>query len=181
MNDRLSTTLALYDITQSNIVTDDPDNLGFAVQTGEQRSQGIELSLAGEILSGWNIFASYAYNDARVTKDNIIPVGNRALQTTPHAASLWTTYEIQRGDLQGLGFGLGLFYVGDRAGDAGNTFEVPSYLTTDAAIFYKQDRLRAAINIKNLFNVDYFENAFNQLRVSPGAPFTVQGTISWTF
>ncbi|WP_084226988.1 TonB-dependent siderophore receptor [Nostoc sp. KVJ20] len=181
LNDRLSTTLALYDITQSNIVTDDPDNLGFSVQTGEQRSQGIELSVAGEILSGWNIFASYAYNDARVTKDNIIPVGNRALQTTPHAASLWTTYEIQRGDLQGLGFGLGLFYVGDRAGDAGNTFEVPSYLTTDAAIFYKQDRLRAAINIKNLFNVDYFENAFNRLRVSPGAPFTVQGTISWTF
>ncbi|MFQ4146398.1 TonB-dependent siderophore receptor, partial [Chlorogloeopsis sp. ULAP02] len=181
LNDRLSTTLAFYDITQSNVLTDDPDNIGFSIQTGEQRSQGIELSIAGEILPGWNIFASYAYNDARVTKDNSIPVGNRVLQTTPHAASLWTTYEIQQGDLQGLGFGLGLFYVGDRAGDTGNTFEVPSYLTTDAAIFYKRKGFRAALNIKNLFDVDYFENAFNRLRVSYGAPFTVQGTISFEF
>ncbi|MBE9051359.1 TonB-dependent siderophore receptor [Nostocales cyanobacterium LEGE 11386] len=181
LNQRLSTTLALYDITQSNVLTDDPNNIGFSVQTGEQRSQGIELSLTGEILPGWNVFASYAYNDARVTEDNSIPVGNRVQRTTPHAASLWTTYEIQRGNLQGLGFGLGLFYVGDRAGDTGNTFEVPNYLTTNAAIFYKKDRFRAAINIRNLFNVDYFENAFNRLRVSPGEPLTVQGTISWTF
>lgn len=92
-----------------------------------------------------------------------------------------TTYEIQQGEWQGLGFGLGLFFVGDRAGDAANTFEVPSYLTTDAAIFYERDNFRAALNFKNLFNVDYFENAFNRLRVHPGAPFTVQGTISWQF
>jgi iron complex outermembrane receptor protein len=181
LNTRLSTTLALYQITQSNVLTDDPDNIGFSVQTGEQRSRGVELSLAGQILPGWNIFASYAYNDARVTQDNFIPVGNRVQRTTPHAASLWTTYEIQQGDLKGLGAGLGLFYVGDRAGDTGNTFEIPSYFTTDAAIFYKRNQFRAALNIKNLFNADYFENAFNRTRVSYGAPFTVQGTISWQF
>ncbi|MEB3338122.1 MAG: TonB-dependent siderophore receptor [Leptolyngbyaceae bacterium] len=179
--DNLSATLAFYDITQSNVLTEDLVNPGFSIQTGEQQSQGIELSLTGEILPGWNVFASYAYNDARVTKDNSIPVGNRVFRTTPNAASLWTTYEIQQGDLQGLGFGLGLFFVGDRAGDTGNTFEVPSYLTTDAAIFYERNRFRAALNFKNIFDVDYFENAFNQLRVSPGAPFTVQGTISWKF
>ncbi|NJM90213.1 MAG: TonB-dependent siderophore receptor, partial [Hydrococcus sp. RU_2_2] len=181
LNDRLSATLALYDITQSNVLTDDPDNLGFSIQTGEQRSQGIELNLAGEILPGWNIFAGYAYNDARVTEDNSIPVGNRLEQTAPHAASLWTTYEIQQGSLRGLGFGLGLFYVGDRAGDSDNTFEVPSYLRTDATIFYKRDGFRAAININNLFDVDYFESGFNRDRVFPGAPLTVQGTISWEF
>ena len=181
LNDRLSTTLALYNITQSNVTTEDPDNFGFEVQTGKQRSRGIELNLAGEILPGWNIFASYAYNDAEITEDNVIPVGNRVEQTTPHAASLWTTYEIQTGDLQGLGFGLGLFYVGDRAGDRENTFEVPSYLLTNAAIFYKRDAFRAALNFNNLFDIDYFESAFNDLRVHPGAPFTVQGTISWEF
>jgi len=181
ITDNLSATLALYDITQSNVLTSDPNNPGFSIQTGEQNSQGVELSLTGEILPGLNVFASYAYNNARVTEDNSIPVGNRVLQTAPHAASLWTTYEIQQGDLQGLGFGLGLFYVGDRAGDAANTFEVPSYLTTDAAIFYERDSFRAALNFKNIFNANYFENAFSRLRVSPGAPFTVQVTASWTF
>ncbi|MHC5822490.1 MAG: hypothetical protein ACYT04_43305, partial [Nostoc sp.] len=78
-----------------------------------------------------------------------------------------------------LGFGLGLFYVGERQGDLENSFQLPSYLRTDAAIFYKQGQLRAQVNFRNLFNVDYFESATELLRVYPGEPFTVQGTISW--
>ncbi|WP_016877896.1 TonB-dependent siderophore receptor, partial [Chlorogloeopsis fritschii] len=55
VNERLSATLAFYDLTRSNVTTDDPDNPNFSVQTGEQRSQGIELDISGEILPGWNI------------------------------------------------------------------------------------------------------------------------------
>ena len=66
-------------------------------------------------------------------------------------ASLWTTYFIQKGALEGLGFGLGLFYVGDRAGDLDNSFEVPDNLRTDAGIYYRRGRFNAAINIRNLF------------------------------
>jgi iron complex outermembrane recepter protein len=44
-----------------------------------------------------------------------------------------------------------------------------------------RDRFNAAINIKNLFDIDYFATAINQFRVYPGDPFTVQGTISWEF
>ncbi|BAQ62134.1 ferrichrome-iron receptor [Geminocystis sp. NIES-3708] len=69
----------------------------------------------------------------------------------------------------------------NRAGDAQNTFEVPSYFRTDAAIFYEKNQFRAALNFKNLFDVNYYENAFGRLRVSPVEPFTVQGTISWKF
>lgn len=181
INERLFVSLALFEVTQSNILTSDPDNFGFSVQTGEQRSRGIELNLNGEILPGWNIFAGYTYLDAEITQDNNIPVGNRVLRTAPNTASLWTTYEIQQGDLQGLGFGLGLFYVDNVAGDSANSFEIPSYVTTDAVIFYRRDGFRAALNFKNLFDVVYYENAFSRLRVSPGAPFTVQGTISWQF
>ncbi|MBF2064131.1 MAG: TonB-dependent siderophore receptor [Calothrix sp. C42_A2020_038] len=182
LSDRLTTTLALYDVTRSNVLTSDPDNPGFSVQTGEQNSRGIELSLAGEILPGWNIFAGYAYNDSRITRSNIpAEVGKRFQRTTPHTVSLWTTYEIQQGDLRGVGLGLGLFYVGDRAGDNTNTFELPSYLTTDLAVFYKQDRFRAAINIRNLFDITYFDGAFSRNRISYGEPFTLQGTVSWTF
>ena len=182
LSDRLSATLAWYNITQKNVLTTDPVDDNFSVQTGEQRSRGVELSVAGEILPGWNIFASYAYNDARITEDsNSDLVNNRVQRTAPHAASLWTTYEIQGGDFQGLGFGVGLFYVGDRAGDNANTFELPSYLTTDAAIFYKRNGFRAAINIKNLFDVEYFEGSFNRNRIFYGAPLTVQASLSWTF
>jgi len=182
LSERLSTTLAFYDLTLTNVLTDDLDNAGFSIQTGEQSSRGVELSIAGEIIPGWNIIAGYAYTDAQITEDNRLPVvGNRLNNVPENSFNLWTTYQIQQGSLQGLGFGLGLFYVGERQGDLANSFQLPSYLRTDAAIFYNRDRFRAALNIRNLFDVDYFEGGYGRANVFPGAPFTVQGTISWQF
>ena len=151
---KLSATLAAYHLTKTNVVTSDPVNPFLSVQTGEQRSQGIELDVAGEILPGWRVIASYAYTDAEVTKDNSISVGNQLNNVPTNQASLWTTYEIQQGNLKGLGFGLGLFYVGERQGDLANTFTLSNYLRTDAALYYRWEGLRAAINIRNLFDTD---------------------------
>ncbi|MBP5971844.1 TonB-dependent receptor [Brasilonema sp. CT11] len=181
ISNRLSATFAYYDLTRSNVLTSDPQNPGYSIQTGEQGSKGVELSLAGEILPGWNIIAGYAYTDATITKDNDLAVGNLLDNVPKHRFNLWTKYEIQSGRFKGLGFGLGLFYVGERQGDLENTFTLPSYFLTEAAIFYKQDRFRAAVNFKNLFDVDYFESALNRNNLFYGDPFTVQGTISWEF
>ena len=181
LSDRLSATLAFYDILLSNVLTDDPVNPDFSVQTGKQRSRGIEMNLLGAILPGWNIITGYAYTDARIEEDNALPVGNRLSNVPKHSFNLWTTYEIQAGNLKGLGFGVGLFYVGERQGDLGNSFEIPSYLRTDAAIFYKQNNWRAALNVRNLFGVDYFESSFNRNRLFAGEDLTIQGTISWQF
>ena len=125
---------------------------------------------------------SYAYTDAEVTEDNAISVGNLLLGVPENQASLWTTYEIQVGSLKGLGFGLGLFYVGERQGDVDNSFELPDYLRTDAAIYYRRDDFNAAINIRNLFNTDYFRSSYGYtLGLERGAPFTIIGSISWDF
>ncbi|MEH2180201.1 TonB-dependent receptor [Nostoc sp.] len=177
----LSATLAFYDLTRSNVLTTDPINTDFSIQTGEQRSKGVEFSIAGEILPGWNIIAGYAYTDAEITKDNTYAVGNLLNNIPKHSFNLWTSYNIQSGSFKGLGFGLGLFYVGERQGDLNNTFTLPSYFLTEAAIFYKQDRFRAGINFKNLFDVDYIESALNRTNLFYADPFTVQGTISWEF
>ncbi|MDF5719283.1 MAG: TonB-dependent receptor [Rhizonema sp. PD37] len=181
LDNKLTATLAAYEITKSNVATTDPNNTIFVIPVGEQRSRGVELDVAGEILTGWNIIASYAYTDAKVTKSNDGQQGNQFYNVPYNAASLWTTYKIQTGNLQGLGFGLGLFYVGDRQGDLANDFKVDSYLRTDASIFYRRNNLRLGLNFKNLFNVDYIEASRTRTTVNPGAPFTVQGTISWEF
>jgi iron complex outermembrane recepter protein len=181
LSSKLSTTLAFYDLTRSNVTTTDPDNPNFSVQTGEQRSRGIELDISGEILPGWNIIAGYAYNNARVTKDNTISVGNRLFSAPEHSFNLWTTYRIQKGDLQGLGFGLGFYYVGEVAADLANTLELPSYFRTDAAIFYEREQFRAALNFRNLFDIEYYTAWGSGENVYLGNPFTLQGTISWKF
>ncbi|MDF5714318.1 MAG: TonB-dependent siderophore receptor [Rhizonema sp. NSF051] len=182
LSGRLSSTLALYQLTLSNTLTPDPNHSTFNVQTGEQRSRGVELNVTGEILPGWNVIASYAYTDARVTKDKdkVYAIGNRLVNVPDNSASLWTTYTFSKGNLRGLGFGLGLFYFGDREGDLRNSFSVPSYLRADAAVYYQINRFSIALNIKNLSNVRYFTPRTINL-VYPEDPLTVEGTISWKF
>jgi iron complex outermembrane receptor protein len=181
LDGRLAATLAAYEITRQNVLTDDPDRPNFRIQVGEQRSRGIEFDVAGEILPGWNLIASYAYTDSEITEDNSGFEGNRPRNVPQHSGSLWTTYEIQSGDLQGLGVGAGIFVVGDRPGDLANTFDLPSYVRTDAALFYRRDNWQVQLNLKNLFDVDYFESAISRNSVSPGAPFTILGTVSVRF
>ncbi|WDD36548.1 TonB-dependent siderophore receptor (plasmid) [Nostoc sp. UHCC 0926] len=181
LNGKLSSTLALYQLTLSNVLTTDPNHSTYSIATGEQRSRGIELNVTGEILPGWNVIASYAYTDGQVTKDsNLSTIGNRLVNVPENSASLWTTYTFAKGNLQGLGFGLGLFYVGERQGDLINSFSVPSYLRLDAAVYYRLDRLRFALNLKNLSDVQYFTPRTINL-VYPEDPFIVEGTVSWEF
>ncbi|QMS86509.1 TonB-dependent siderophore receptor (plasmid) [Nostoc edaphicum CCNP1411] len=180
IKDRLSATLAFYQITRQNVLTPDPvDPQNFSITTGEQRSRGVELDITGQILPGWNIIANYAYTDAVVTKDEDIPVGSRLYGVPENSASLWTTYQIQSGNLQGLGFGLGLAFVGEQETRLPSTLTLPSYVRADAAIFYRRDRYKIGLNFKNISNVRYY--TLDGYFIYPAAPFTVQGTVSFDF
>ena len=183
LNGNLLATLAYFDITKQNVATSDPNDPFASVATGEQRSQGVEFDVTGEILPGWNILASYAYIDAEVTDDNDISVGNRLTNAPEHSASLWTTYEIQQGDLAGLGFGLGFNFVGERAGDLANSFEVDDYFLTNAGVFYRRDNWRFALNARNIFDVDHIKATQNSRANlnEPGESFTLVGSISVEF
>lgn len=176
---RLSTTLAAYEITKTNVATTDPNDTDFSIAAGEIKSRGIELDIAGEILPGWNIIASYGLNDAFVSKDNSIPEGDKLVNAPSNSASLWTTYEIQRGNFRGFGFGGGLFFVGEREAQLPNTITIPSYVRTDATIFYRRNNYQASLNFKNLFGIKYYDS--QGFLLYPGAPFTVSGSISVKF
>ncbi|MEH2273826.1 MAG: TonB-dependent siderophore receptor [Nostoc sp.] len=180
LNNKLSATLALYQLTLSNVLTQDLAHPSFNIQTGEQESRGVELNVIGEILPGWNVIASYNYTYAEITNDNRYKVGNLLVNVPENSASLWTTYTIPKGSLQGLGGGFGMFYVGDRQGDLNNSFSVPSYLQLDAALYYRRNNFRLALNLKNLSDVRYFTPR-SATQVYPSDPFTVVLTAGWEF
>jgi outer membrane receptor protein involved in Fe transport len=182
LNRRLTATLALFQLTRQNVLTDDPANPDFSIQTGEQRSRGIELDLAGQILPGWQVIASGAYTDAEITKDNVFPVGNRFAGVPTLSGSVWSIYEIGTGGLKGFGFGAGIFAAGRREGDLDNSFEVPGYVQTDATVYYRiKDYLRASLYFRNLFDVEYIETPVNAVFIDPGAPLTVLGKLELRF
>ncbi|MEH2290677.1 TonB-dependent siderophore receptor [Nostoc sp.] len=178
-NKQLSATIAAYNITKTNVPTTDPNNINYSIAAGEVKSRGLEFDISGQILPGWNMIASAFINDAFVSKDNSLPVGDSLVNAPGSGASLWTTYEIQDGNWKGLGFGGGVFYTGDREATLPNTFKIPSYVRADATIFYKRDRWRVGLNFKNLLGTTYYDSQGYYLR--PGAPLTVLGTVSVEF
>ena len=179
---KLSSTIAVYDLTKENVLTPDPANPGFSIQEGEQRSRGVEVDVAGEVLPGLRLIATYAYTDAEITKSNAGNEGNRPANVPAHSGSVWGVYEFREGFLKGLGLGAGVVAVGRRPADNDNTATLPDYVRTDAAIYYKLTRhVDLAVNFKNLFDVRYFETStFGDTfgGISPGPPFSVFGSIT---
>lgn len=182
MPGRLTSTLAFYRILKEDALATDPINPFLFVQTG---AQGIEFDLRAQLLPGWNIIAT----DARVTADTAIQVGNRLPLIARHTGSVWTTYDFQGAPLKGFGAGSGIFAVGERAGDVNNSFELPGYVRTDVALYYRKPEiftrtnLVAQLNVQNLLNQEYFYSG-GQARGSaafPGAPLTFLGSIKLEF
>ncbi|WP_404791142.1 TonB-dependent siderophore receptor [Altericista sp. CCNU0014] len=180
---KLAATLSAYQITKTNVAVLDPNdpNEEAFLPVGKVRSRGIEFDLVGEPLPGWNIIASFFVNESivRVGDPNETPVGDTLTNSPGSGASLWTTYEIQKGAAKGLGFGGGLFYVGDVQAELPNSFVIPSYIRADATIFYKRDNWRIGLNFKNLFNTRYYTS--QGAAIYPGEPFTVLGSVGFEF
>lgn len=82
LNGKLSANLAAYEIIKSNVAMTDPDDIDFSIAAGEVKSHGIELDVAAEILPGWNVIASFFVNDAFVSKDNSLPVGDKLVNAS---------------------------------------------------------------------------------------------------
>jgi iron complex outermembrane receptor protein len=181
LDGRLAANLAAYQITRQNDFLPDPvDPANFSIQTGEQRSRGIEFDVVGEPLPGLRLIAGYAYTDSIVTEGTPDVEGNQLVNVPEHQANLWAVYEIQSGALEGLGLGAGLFFVGDRPRDPQNTFTIPSYLLTNAVVYYRRDNWRVQLNVDNLFDVRYFPDQTG-IGVVVGEPFTIRGTVAVTF
>lgn len=184
LDGKLLATLAYFDITKQNVPVPDPNDPLASLASGEQRSQGIEVDVSGELSPGWKVIAAYANTNGRVTADSDATLIGKKLYGVPdNAFSLWSTYEFQQGDLKGFGFGAGLNFVGERQGDLDNSFTADSYVTVNAALFYKKDDWRFGLAFKNIGDVKYVETVGNRRSSANfyGDPFTIQATASWQF
>ncbi|WDY58822.1 TonB-dependent siderophore receptor [Pseudomonas sp. PSKL.D1] len=172
---RLTGTLALFDITKRNVLVANFDSTTgdtLYSNAGEVSSRGVELDLTGQLSERWSLIGTYAYTDAEVTKDPDLK-GNRLQNVAKHSGSLSAVYDF--GNLFGgdrLRVGAGARYVGERAGNSTNTFDLPSYTVADAFASYdtKLDdhNVRLQLNVKNLFDKVYYSSAVNQYFVAIG-------------
>ncbi|RZI80883.1 MAG: TonB-dependent receptor, partial [Pseudomonas sp.] len=68
--------------------------------------------------------------------------------------------------------GAGARYVGERAGNAANDFDLPAYTVADAFASYEtqldEHKVRLQLNVKNLFDKVYYSSAVNRYFVAVG-------------
>ena len=170
---RITGSVALFDIKKRNVLvsTTEAGNTVYSA-AGEVRSRGLELDVSGQLSEQWSLIGSYAYTDAEVTKD-IKYKGMRLQNVAKNSGSLSAVYDfgtIVGGDK--LRVGAGARYVGERAGDALNDFDLPGYTVADAFATYdtriEGQKVKFQANVKNLFDRTYYTSAASRTFVSIG-------------
>ncbi|WP_322964141.1 TonB-dependent siderophore receptor [Sphingomonas fuzhouensis] len=188
MPDRLSGTLALYDIDKRNVLVSQfnpATSLTDYRTSGRAIARGVELDLAGQVTRTVSLIGSYAYTHARTTEDPLF-AGKQLANVAPHTASLSAAYDV--GAIAGddrLRLGAGGRYVGRRPGDSANSFWLPDYAVADAFVTYDTQlagrRVTFQFNLKNIFDKTYYTSAVNQYGVAIGDPRRAIGTMSVAF
>lgn len=186
---------AVYQQKQKNNTMTDPDPTHVcagattcSVQTGELRTQGVELEAKLTLDSGVNLTAAYAYTAGKYTQSNAATLNKAPTALAPQTASLWADYEVKNGPLNGLGFGAGARYTGWMWLDAGNTQKIPGYTLIDAMLRYDFGKLnpkmkgtKLSLNIQNLFDKVVFPGICSTTYCQYGEGRTVTATLGYSW
>lgn len=181
IDNKSSLTASVYQIELSNVTAQNPDPTlateGFEVQTGKQRSRGIELDGGYTIQPGWDFLIAYTNLDARIVSDSTYVVGSRVPYIPHNSVHLWSTYEFQDGTFKGLGLGGGLTAFDNRTSNLqaqatpNLVAQLGGGMTVDALVYYKYKNLRLSANIYNIFNEGYWAGASTSYTyLFPGEP-----------
>ncbi|WP_373852244.1 TonB-dependent siderophore receptor [Bradyrhizobium sp.] len=186
-NKRISGTLALYDIDKKNVLVSQLNATTGIVEyrtAGKVRSRGVELDVTGRLTDNWSMIGSYGYTDARVTEDPTL-AGNALQNVALNTASLYLVYDFGTALPGRLRLGGGARYVGDRPGDAANSFVLPAYTVADVFATYETKVQTFPVvyqfNVKNLFDTVYYPSAVSNLAVAMGDArrFSLSATVKF--
>jgi iron complex outermembrane receptor protein len=202
----VSATLAFFQITKSNVATQDFLNLGAVQLAGLQRSRGVELDVIGRATDRLAIVANYAHIDAKVIDDapvnrlnpfGMLDVaffgprsglfGNHLPNVPQNSGKISLVYDFGDNGV-GLRVGGGVTAQSQSWGDIQNTFVLPGWARLDAFASYatlvEGHRLTAQLNLRNINNAHYFNavDSFFNFNIPPyqripAQPFTAVGTL----
>ncbi len=162
---------------------------GSIAQVGQKVVDGVEIGITGQITPEWMVFGGYTYLDAVLEKAGGSGAAfglNDGIQypnTPKNSASLTTNYQI----LPNLNIGLGAYYMDKVFGNASTVSAtslkyIPSYTRLDfMATYVFTDDLRLQLNIQNLTDEYYFNQAYptHYVSVAPGRSATL--TLNYGF
>jgi iron complex outermembrane receptor protein len=170
LDKKLQISADYFHLIKTNVPLSIP-NSTYVSLVGEERSQGPELDIQGELLPGWKMNLAYANIDAIVTKStsgsSAAPVGSPIPWVPRNQGSISSNYEFKEGVLKGLKLGARYDYAGDipfyhfdNVGSYIYGYGTPSYglVGLFAGYEFKANGMtvRTQLNVDNLFDKMYF-------------------------
>lgn len=144
-------------------------------QVGHLTSQGVEVTLLGQITDRWSTTSNYTLTDAVMRDPSNPNINDSAPRNVPHhIVNLWTRYNVVQTQEQTLGGGFGMVFVDDRFASFGGQLRLPDYTRFDAGFFYRRDLWDFGLYLENLFDKRYYPGSVSDLQVTPGAPFNIR-------
>lgn len=160
---RLGVNAAIYRIDREHIpvaVLVGPGVEPFSVSSGLQRSEGFEIEVNGQPLPGWSISAAYNNVDSEFKDPRDPFFGQRPGGSADWQLGMFTSYELQGGPLEGLGFGATVFSIGERGLSPFEQGSLKGYERVDVNFFYNGlEQYEFALSLRNVLDERYVEGA----------------------
>jgi len=209
---RVSGTLTAFEVRNRNIIndvarTDATGNLLLQhIQSGEQRSRGVEVDATLAATANWQIYSSYSYMDARIVEysgndaailaqdtstldaagqanyRNVRRFHNAPLQmSAPHMANLWTRYNWTHQWLPGLYVAGGFNFIYDQTllPDA-PTFAHQTYVLLNAILGYGRSWRGHRMDLR-LMGKNLADEHYRPSQSTRGRPREILATLSASF
>jgi iron complex outermembrane receptor protein len=194
---------AVYRIVESNVgqYAESIDGVDFYAPIGQVTNKGFEIKALGQFTKNWQINAGYAYLDPLISGAISTPgsslaatVGQTQLYLPKQTFSLYSTYTLPDGALQGLSVGGGIRHVASELTSYESalanseeglvpTNNIPAYTLVDLNLGYDFGPWTARLIVSNLFDQKYFINNYQTLFYgnAPGAPTNFSLSLRRTF
>ncbi|MBF8720309.1 TonB-dependent receptor [Pseudomonas guariconensis] len=183
LDSKLSVTAAIFRLERTNMRTPDPVTPGLTILAGEQRTDGFEATISGQLSDKWQIYAGYAFLDAEIVKSNaktngVSNEGQTPTLTPRNSANVWLVRTLT----PQWRVAAGANYVDERYTALDNQVVMPGYTTFDAALLYSEQHWDMALRLKNAFDRDYYASAHGSVGlITPGAPRTLEASVAYRF
>lgn len=203
LNQKLRFNVTLFDIKTDNlsysVLNDQGNATGFFGLAGELRRKGVEVELIGRILPNLQVMTGYAYLDAQYQNSPAYVDGSAPMNSPHHTANGWLNYKFNTGVLNGLDFGAGIYYVGERpvdeftqktiiTGHANSVtpgmkpFDMPAYTTVDAQAGYTfTNGLGLRVFVNNIFDAIGYSSYFRGGYIDQIQPTNFSAQINYKF